>query len=278
MTGKSKGMRLAYVYLSLYSVFNLLVFVWIFLTAMKGQSEFFATSPWSPPEAFNLTNFKEAWKVGHIGEFFANSAYVTGISTVVCLVVSSMAAYILGRIPFRGRGIVQLVFMLGMMVPPFMIVIPLFSVLDSLLLLNSLNGLVLVYVTIQIPMNVYVLTSFYRSLPTEFEEAAAIDGASPLRTFFTIMMPLTMPALAACAIINILAFWNEFLFALVFLGDKTKLTLPIGLFYLNQGAEYSGKWTILFAGMAISCIPVLLLLALFQKQFSRGISQGAIKL
>lgn len=277
MDGVKKGNLIVYFYLGLYSLFNIFAYLWIFITSLKDNSEFFSSSPWSLPEVFNWSNYIDAWRIGNIGQFFFNSAYVTTLSTVICLLVSSMAAYVIARIKLRGSGLILSFFMLGMMVPHFMIIIPLFSLLESLSLLNSLNGLILVYITVQIPLNVFILSSFYRSLPLDFEEAAAIDGASPLATFFRIIMPITLPAMTACAIINVLFYWNEFLLGLVFLGDKNSYTLPIGLFFLNQNAEYSAQWSTLFAGMVISGIPLLILFAFFQRQFFKGISQGGIK-
>ena len=129
----------------------------------------------------------------------------------------------------------------------------------------------------KLPFSIFVLTSFYKGIPYDLEEAAVIDGASPLRTFAQIVMPLTLPAMVAVTINNLLNVWNEFLYALIFLTDKNIYTLPIGLFYLSQAAEYSSSWTILFAGMMISIVPVLIIFAVFQRQFASGVSQGAVK-
>lgn len=267
-----------YTALILYCLFNLLAFLWVFSVSLKGMAEFVSTSPWAIPKHFVWANYTNAWKIGHIREYFLNSFYVTTFSTLGCLVISSMAAYVVARIPFRFSGLLQVFFLLGMILPPFMIVIPLFNLLMKLSLLNSLTGLSLVYITMQLPFNIFVLISFYKNFPMDLEEAAAIDGASPLTVFGKIMMPLTAPALVACGIINILHFWNEFLFALVFLNDKKAFTLPIGVFNLNQAADYSSNWGVLFAGIVISSLPVLVLFAVFQKQFTNGITQGAIKM
>ena len=188
-----------------------------------------------------------------------------------------MSAYILGRARFRGSGIVLGLFMVAMMIPPFMIVVPLFDVLASLRLLNSRLGLILVYIAMQVPLNTFIMAAFYKSLPAELEEAAAIDGASPSRTFVQIMAPLTAPAVIACAIINVLRIWNEFLYALVFLQDRALYTIPVGIFNLSQIADYSSNWGVLFAGMVMSVLPVLVLFAVFQKQFTAGVAQGSLK-
>jgi ABC-type glycerol-3-phosphate transport system permease component len=275
---RSSSSYLLFTILILFCLFNLLAFLWVLSVSFKGMSEFLASSPWVLPKQLAWSNYVNAWKIGHIKEYLFNSVYVTSVSTVGCLIFSSMAAYILARIKFRFSGLIQVFFLLGMMLPPFMIVIPLFDILMKLSLLNNLNGLILVYITMQLPFNVFVLMSFYKNLPMDLEEAASIDGASPLAVFGRIMLPLTIPPLVACGIINILHIWNEFLFALVFLNDKKVFTLPIGIFNLNQAADYSSNWGVLFAGIVISSIPVLVLFALFQNQFTKGITQGAIKM
>jgi ABC-type glycerol-3-phosphate transport system permease component len=264
--------------LAVYALTNVLSFVWVGAMSFKSSAEIMATSPWTPPVALNWKNYVDAWTVGRIGGYMLNSVFVTSISTVVALAVSSMSGYILGKFSFRGSGVVMGVFMVAMMIPPFMIVVPLFDVLQSLGLVNSHWGLILVYIAMQIPLDTFILTAFHRTMPKQLEEAAAIDGASPLRTFWQIVLPLTGPALIACGIVNILHIWNEFLYALVFLQDRTMYTLPVGIFNLGQVADYSSNWGILFAGMFISILPVLLLFAIFQRQFTAGVAQGAMKL
>lgn len=267
-----------FVVLAIYALVNMLSFVWVGAMSFKTSSEIMSTSPWSPPEAVTWKNYVDAWTVGRIGGYMLNSLFVTTVATVAALAISSMSGYILGKFTFKGSGAVMAVFMVAMMIPPFMIVVPLFDVLQSLRLLNSHWGLILVYIAMQVPLNTFILTAFHRTLPKQLEEAAAIDGASPLRTFWRIVLPLTTPALIACGIVNILHIWNEFLYALVFLQDRTMYTLPVGIFNLGQVADYSSNWGILFAGMFISILPVLILFAVFQKQFTAGVAQGAMKL
>jgi len=266
-----------YTILIIYCLLNISSFVWLFFSSLKGSSEILSSSPWAFPKELIWTNYIDAWNVGHIGTYLLNSVYVTFFATTGTLLLASMAAYVLGRIEFRGGNLILTYFMIAMMIPPFMIVIPLFDILKQLSLLNSLNGLIFVYITMQLPINVFILTSFYKNIPSDLEEAAAIDGASPFKTFFRVMMPITGSAMVACGIINVLKIWNEFLFALVLLNDEKVFTLPVGIFNLNQIADYSSNWSILFAGMIISVIPVLILFALFQRQFARGITEGSIK-
>lgn len=272
-----RDLKIIYCILGLYCLFNITSFLLVFSGALKSTTELFSNSIWALPEAPVWKNFADAWKIGKIGRYTANSVYVTGVSVILTVILASMAAYVLGRIRFRFKSVVMTVFMIGMMLPPFVIAIPLFNLLEQFGLTNSLNGLILVYVTKQLPFSIFVLTSFYKGIPFDMEEAAVIDGANPVRTFAQIIMPLTGPAMTAVTINNILNIWNEFLYALIFLTKKKLYTLPVGLFYLSQAAEYSSAWPVLFAGMITSVVPVLIIFAVFQKQFAEGISQGAIK-
>lgn len=274
---KPWGMRAIYITLILYCTYNVSLFLLLFIGSLKGKTEIFSNSLWALPEAAVWQNYIDAWNIGKIGQYTMNSVYVTVMTVGITLILASMAAYILGRVPFKGSNAVLTAIMIGMMLPPFVIAIPLFDILRSLNLLNNLNGLILVYVAKQLPFTTYMLTSFYKGLPFDLEEAAFIDGASPLTTFARIIMPLTVSAMLSVSINNMLNVWNEFLLALIFLSDKKIYTLPIGLFYLSQAAEYSSNWVILFAGMITSVLPILIVFAIFQKQFAQGVSQGAVK-
>lgn len=274
---RPKGTYILYAVLALHCIFNIVSFLLLFSGSLKGKSEIFSSSIWALPEQPVWQNYLDAWDIGKIGTYTLNSVYVTGLTVLITIVLASMAAYILGRVSFRGSNIVLTIIMAGMMIPPFVIAIPLFDILKQLNLLNSLNGLVIVYVAKQLPFSIFVLTSFYKGLPFDLEEAAIIDGASPMTAFAKIMMPLTKSAVISVSINNLLNVWNEFLLALIFLSSKKLYTLPIGLYHLSQAAEYSSSWTILFAGMIISVVPVLIIFAVFQKQFAEGVSQGAVK-
>lgn len=276
-TRLSPGMTLIYVVLIIHCFFNIGSFLLLFSGSLKGTAEIFSSSIWQLPEKALWKNYMDAWNIGNIGKYTFNSVYVTGMTVGITVILASMASYILGRVPFRGHESILTFIMAGMMIPPFVIAIPLFNILRGMNLLNNLNGLIIVYIAKQLPFSVFILTSFYKGLPKDLEEAAIIDGASPLLIFWKIMMPLTKSAMISVSINNLLNVWNEFLLALIFTSDKNFYTLPIGLFHLSQAAEYSSSWTILFAGMIISVLPVLLIFAVFQKQFAEGVSQGAVK-
>jgi raffinose/stachyose/melibiose transport system permease protein/N-acetylglucosamine transport system permease protein len=202
---------------------------------------------------------------------------VTVGSVTVSLALSAMAAYALGRIRFRGNSLVSMFFLSGLMIPGFLVIVPLYFLMRDLHLLGSLFGLGVVYVATQLPFNIYVLTGFFKTLPRELEEAAYVDGASPFTTFARVVLPLAGSGLASVALLNALIIWNEFFFALVFLSDESKFTLPLGLFRLSVNAEYSAQWTQMFAGLVLAMIPVLIVFGIAQERITRGLTLGAMK-
>jgi raffinose/stachyose/melibiose transport system permease protein/N-acetylglucosamine transport system permease protein len=266
-----------YVALVSYCLTSVAAFLWTISISLKSNQDFFATSPWSPPKHPTLDNYRSAWTTAKIGDFFLNSALVTFSTVAVSLAVSATAAYVLGRVRFRGSSVVSMFFLSGLMIPGFLIIIPLYFLLRDMHLLGSLVGLGIVYVATQIPFNIYVLTGFFKTLPKELEEAAYVDGASPFKTFLRVMLPLAGPGLASVALLNCLTIWNEFFFALVFLSDESKFTLPLGLYRLSINAEYSAQWTQMFAGLVLAMIPVLIVFGVAQERITRGLTLGALK-
>lgn len=269
---------LVFVSLSIYSLFNIFCLLWLISTSFKGSAEILSTSPWSLPESLLWQNYVDAWTYGRMGTYLMNSLVVTTVTTIAVLALGSLSGYVFARVEFPGRNALIAVFMAAMMVPPFALVVPLFDVLAWASLLDSRTGLMLVYVAMELPLVTFILTSFHQTLPKELEEAAAIDGASPFRTFRRVVLPQTGPALTACGIVVVLRIWNEFLFALTFIRDEQVLTLAVGIFNLSQVADYSSNWAVLFAGMVISVLPILIVFAVFQRNFTSGMAQGALKL
>ncbi|SEE38969.1 carbohydrate ABC transporter permease [Jiangella alba] len=252
-------------------------FAWVFNVSMKTNSEFIGTRPWTIAEEWRWQNYTDAWSSANVGSFFGNSVIVSVSATVLGVALAALAAYPLARIPFRGSGLVLSVFLLGLMVPWMVTFIPLYMTMQDLGLLDSRLGLALVYATYNLPFNVFVLVGFMKTLPGELEEAAAVDGAGPVRTFLRVILPLMGPGLASVSIISFLQNWNEFFYALVLIHSPDRMTLPLGLFQLGQAADYGTNWVTLFAGMMITVVPVLLVFALLQNQVTKGLTAGAIK-
>jgi ABC-type glycerol-3-phosphate transport system permease component len=275
--GGRAGRAVLYVVLVTYSLTSIGAFMWMLSLSLKSNPEFLSTNPLSLPLAPSLDSYASAWTTAKIGLFFANTVFVTVTSVGVSVVVSALAAYAFARIRFPGSAALQLLFTMGLMVPGFLIIVPLYFFMRDLHLLGSLIGLILVYVAVTIPFNIYMLTPYFRLLPTELEEAAYIDGAGPGRTFLLVMLPLAAPGLTSVIVLNVLTIWNEFFFAFVLLSDQNSFTIPMGLQGLSVAATYSAKWVELFAGLILSMVPVLVIFALAQGRITRGLTVGGVK-
>lgn len=271
------GHLVIYLCLGAVALSTVSAFAWVFNVSMKTNTEFLETSPWDVARSLRWQNYSDAWANAHVGSFFGNSVIVSVSATVLGVVVAAFAAYPIARIPFRLNGVVLTIFLLGLMVPWMVTFIPLYLTLNDLGLLDTRLGLVLVYATYNLPFNIFVLTGFLRTLPSELEESAAMDGAGPTRTFVSIIVPLLWPGLASVTIISFLQNWNEFFYALVLIHTEERMTLPLGLFRLGQAADYGTNWATLFAGMMITVIPVLLVAAVLQKHITKGLTAGAVK-
>jgi raffinose/stachyose/melibiose transport system permease protein/N-acetylglucosamine transport system permease protein len=193
------------------------------------------------------------------------------------LLVSTPAAYVLSRMKFRLSKPVTLFVILGMGVPYQLMLVPLYFTMFRHGLVNSLSGLVIVYVALSIPFTVFLLLSFFKTLPSVLEEAAYIDGAGPIRTFFSVMLPLGRPGIITAAIFNFISLWNEFLLALTFLHDNALFTLPVGIFGLQTSMQYTGNWVALFAGFVLVFVPTLVIFVFLSRQIIEGLTMGAVK-
>ncbi len=267
---------LVYLVLGIYSLTTILAFGWILLISFKTTPEFLTTSPWSLPKSLQFGNYARAWSYANIGKYFFNTVLVSVVGAGVSVAISTTAAYAISRIPFRLSKALGTYFLIGYMVPLMLSVIPLYFFLPNIGLGTGLTPLILIYIASGIPFNTYVLSSYLSSLPYELEEAAAMDGASPLNTFATIMLPLATPGLVSVFFLNFLSLWNEFYLAYLFLRQDN-LTLGVGLFGLLRRAEYAGSWVEVFAGMIICVAPVLIIFAVLQQRITKGLTWGAIK-
>lgn len=259
----------------LLSLIWLLPLVSVLLTSLRSQGDLFANGIFGWPKNFKWENFVKAWSAGDFSIYFQNSLFVILVKVPLGILISALAAYPLAKISFKLSQPMFLFFLLGLAVPVQVTLQPLIIMMRELGLSNTLFALMPPYIAFGIPLQVLVLRGFFRQIPSELVEAARVDGASELSIFFRIMVPLSVPALAALAIIDTLATWNEFLLALVLISDKSSRTVPIGLMQF-QG-EHSSDYTVLMAGVALSIIPVLIIFLLLQRYFVTGLTAGAVK-
>jgi ABC-type glycerol-3-phosphate transport system permease component len=266
----------AYFILITWSTFTIFGMLWIFMSSFKRTGELFK-NVWALPSRPYFENYIKAWSVVKLGSYFGNSVIVVSVSILLILAVSAPAAYVLTRVRFRGRGILTTFFIAGMGIPFALLFIPLFGILRVINLIDSLQGLILVYVALSIPFTVFLLTGFFATLPVEVEESAAMDGAGPFRIFFSIMLPLASPGLLTAAIFNFIGLWNEYMLALIFMTSQKKSTVALGLYALQSSMQYTGDWGALFAGVMIVVLPTILLYIVLSERMIAGITLGTGK-
>jgi ABC-type glycerol-3-phosphate transport system permease component len=270
---------LQYAVLLGWSSLTIFIFLWLLLSSLKTNVEVFASSwalPATPLSAF-ATNFGRAWHLSKMGTYFGNSVTVTSLSVLLVVAISAPAAYALSRIQFFGNTFFSFYFIAGMGLPLQLILVPLFVLLSRLGLANSLQGLILAYVAVSVPFTILLLTGFFRTLPTELEDAAAIDGCSEFGVFWRVMLPLSAPGLLTAAILNFVIIWNEFLLALLIIKKDLLRTMPLGIYALRYSMQYTANWSALFAGVVIVVVPNLLFYLIFSDRVTSGITLGSGK-
>ncbi|RSN29614.1 carbohydrate ABC transporter permease [Amycolatopsis sp. WAC 01416] len=264
----------------LFTAGNILVLYWLLTASFKTPVEIF-TKPFDLPYQWfkngkPFRNFIYAWNNAGFGDAVLTTVALVGLATVATVVVSAPCAYALTRLGVRGAGPMTNVVAIGMGVPFQTVIIPLFVVLSKVHMDNE-YGLFVLYVALSIPFTVFLMTGFFRSLPDELEEAAALDGASPTRTFFSVMLPLTRGGMITALTLNAIGLWNETLLAIVFLKDQAHFTLSRALFTFYGAASYQSEYGGLIAGVAIVVLPMLVLYLVLARRIITGMTLGAGK-
>jgi raffinose/stachyose/melibiose transport system permease protein len=245
-----------------------------FMSSFKSTAEI-AADPFALPQSLNLGNFVDVLGGGDFGTYFMNSVIVTLTSEILILSLGTMASYGLARYKFRFNGFIFMLFMIGLMVPAKLLLVPLFIQLKAMNLLDSLWGLSLVYAAGGIPACVFIMTGFFRALPDALESAARMDGASEWLIFRKVMLPLVRPQLVIVAIYTAIPIWNDFLLPIVFISSPELKTMPQGLsVFFGEHAVNMGA---LFAGLSISALPMIILYLALSEQFIKGMTAGAVK-
>ncbi len=266
----------ARMFLYLWCIFSVFTFAWMVLCSLKTNREFFSNA-WGLPEVVQWNNYVKVFQSYHLGNNFINSIIIVAISVFFIVLISAPAAYVLSRCQFPGNGLFNKLFTIGMGVPFQLLLIPLFFQMYSIGIVGTKTSLILVYIALSLPFTIFLMQGFFRSLPSVLEEAAYIDGCSPIRAFFSIMLPLGKPGLITAAIFNFISLWNEFLLALTFIGDSVDYPLSVGLYALQGSLQYTGDWVVLFAALVVITLPTLLIYIFLSRQIIGGLTMGAVK-
>ena len=263
-----------YLALSLLAVQAIYPLVWVLLGSLKDKADFIA-STWGLPQRLHVENYARAWAMAGMGSRLWNSVVVTGCALAVVIVTATPCAYALARLRFRGRGLATGLAVAAMLVPPQVMAIPLFLLAADLGLINSRLGVALIYAATGLPLSVFILRSFFLSLPADLEDAARVDGAGRLIILVRIMMPLIRPGLALVLIFEFIEIWNDFFVAFLLLREPSVQTIPLGL--VNFFQQYDALWPLYFAALMITTLPVIAVFVVMQRQFIAGLTAGAVK-
>ncbi len=255
-------------------ILSLLPFLWFVDTSLKTEVEVTSIPPVLLPSG-GLNFYKSSIEQYDLLYFLKNSIIVAGSTTFITLTLSIFAGYSIARLRLRYKGFIMGGLLVVSMFPQISIAGPVWKILQSLGWLNSYQGLVIPYVTLTLPLGVWITASFFRELPRELEDAARIDGCGHLQTLFRIILPLSAPGIFTAAILVFIYAWNEFFFALLIMTQQNYQTLPVGI-ALFQG-QYTLPWGEIAAASTVATVPLVLLVFLFQKRIVRGLSAGALK-
>lgn len=248
--------------------------VWMFFGSMKDKAEFY-TNIWGLPKQIHLDNYIAAWKNADLGRRFINSLIVTLGSMCIMIPVTSCAAYAVARLNFKGKNLIYMYLLLGIMIPAGVLGIPTFTVAMKMGLLNSHFGLMLIYAAQNIAMGMFIMRGFFISLPRELEEAAMIDGCSRFGCFVRIIVPLARAGVATQVIFTGLTIWNDYFMANIMITKDELRTLPLSI--ANFVGKHSTNYPELFAMLTMATIPVIIVFVLSQKSFIEGVAAGAVK-
>lgn len=278
-----KELRLApgYIILSLWVLFTFVLLGWVIGASFSTSKEIFSGGVFKFETGIHLENYAKAWNTSNVSVFFTNSLIYAAISCVLLIVICAPAAYVLSRFTFIGNKLIQNGFVAAMGVPATMIVLPLFGLVAGWNILNvSLANravLIFLYVGINVPYTTIFLLTFFSNLSRAFEEAAAIDGCPPMKTFWKIMLPMAQPGIITVTIFNFINVWNEYFMSLIFANSDKVKSVAIGLYGMINSMRYTGDYAGMFAAVVIVFLPTFILYVFLSEKIIAGVTGGGVK-
>lgn len=246
---------------------------WMIINSFKTTEEIFGNS-WSMPQQWLFSNYIEAWNTGISGYFF-NSLFVTVSTCLLTVMISALGAYGLSRFDFRGKNVLFIFCMGGMMLSPQVSIVPLYKLIQLLGIHDTYFAMILPYIAYRIPITILLIRAAFLEVPKELEESAFLDGCNTWTVFTKIFIPLNIPILLTGVVLTAYFTWNEFMFALIFVDSDSLKTIPAGLMQFRDAL--ATNWGVLLAGLMISALPIIILFLFMQKYFIRGLSSGSVK-
>ncbi len=264
------------VLMALWSFTIIFPMIWIFYESLKTNREFFQ-SAWSLPKTPQWINYVTAWKSLNISRAMLNTVYYVGASTVIGLLITTICAYALTRLEWKGKKVVYSLIMISLFLPGINSLVPQYVIARGLHLVNSLTGLIVMNCLAVSAFEILLLGGFMQTIPKELEESAYMDGASIFRVYWSIIMPLTKPGIMTVGIFKFLGLYNDFLPPLIYLSSPEKYTIGVNIYSANQLMQYKADWVSLCAGVVIAMIPTVVIYMIFQKQIVAGATLGSVK-
>lgn len=263
-----------YIFLTVLAVLIVVPFLWVIVTSLKTKDQFMM-NPMGLPVPAHFENYAEAWRTINIPNLFKNSLLISSVSVAFSLALVSVASFVLARFTFKVNRWIYNFFLMGMMIPLNAAIIPLFLSIKDLGLSNTYLGVILPYASFQIPIGIFLVTNYMKTIPMDLEEAAVMDGCGILQLFGKIILPLSKPVFATFSIISFMGIWNDFLFALVMLTGEKYQTVPLGLAAFR--GQYDTNTTVMLAATVICMIPTLVVYVILRDNIVKGMTAGAVK-
>ncbi|MCR8645174.1 carbohydrate ABC transporter permease [Paenibacillus sp. N1-5-1-14] len=264
-----------WIILSILFVTQVYPLVWLLLYAFKTNAEILDGQFFALPNSLQWVNFKDAYVAGNYLKYLGNSILVTGVTMVLTILLSTMAAYAIARFRFRLSGFVMLIFMVGIMIPIQSTLLPLMIIFKNIGVLNTYFALIIPYIAFSIPLSIFILTGFMRGIPHEIEESAIMDGASIPRLFLDIILPISIPPVVTVCILTFISVWNEYIMAATFISSEKLKTLPFGVY--SFFSQYSTNYSAIGAYLVLAAIPVLIVYFTLSEKITSGMVAGAVK-
>ena len=276
---KNRQLRLipSYIIILTWVIFTFVIIGWVFFASFSTSQEIFSDHMFKFETGLHFENYVKAWTTQKVSVFFMNSLFYTVVACTSIILIASPAAYVLSRFKFKGNIPIQNLLASALGIPAIMIVMPLFSVVSRLRLTNNRWLLIFLYIAMNVPFTVFFLLSFFKSLSSTYEEAAYIDGCSPMGTFWRIMFPLVQPGIITVTVFNFITIWNEYFMSMIFANKPRVRPVAVGLFNMIQAMRYTGDWGGMFASVVIVFMPTFILYLFLSDRIIQGVTAGAIK-
>ena len=271
----SPARTILYVVLILFAVIQIYPLIFLLFFSLKDNNEIYGGNVMGLPQTLHWSNYKNALVNANVIHYLFNSILVTAIVILVSGLLACMVSYAIARMRVKINNMVKTFFSIGLMIPLHAVLLPVFIMLRNMKMLDTYQAIIIPYIAFALPMAIFFMIGFFKTLPLELEESAYLDGCGIFRTFFQIILPLVKPALATISIFTFLSTWNEMMFAITFLNSDKYRTLTVGI--MQMVGKYTTDWGTMGAGLVVATLPTVVIYLLFSNQVQSGMVSGAVK-